>query len=223
MPHPTRARTTTPTTPAAGTLAGPLAGPLAAVLVAAVLLVTGCAATGQAESPTSPAGTPTAATTTTPTTTPARTTAPATAAGAGPTATALMVCGSDISTKITQILRLDRPASTHSTFTAGRFTCTYDLPVGPLVLAVQQSPTKAQANTYFRTLRPTLGLTEDQPGLGEHAYSTPTGTIVVIKDNQTLTVDATALPAVFGTQDQKRTDLAYEVASDVLGCWTGDE
>ena len=221
MPHPTRARTTTPTTPPAGTLAGPLA----AVLVAAALLMTGCAATGQAESPTSPAGT---ATTATPaparTSTPARTTAaPAAAAGAGPTATALMVCGSDISTKITQILRLDRPASTHSTFTAGRFTCTYDLPVGPLVLAVQQSPTKAQADTYFRTLRPTLGLTEDQPGLGEHAYSTPTGTIVVIKDNQTLTVDATALPAVFGTQDQKRTDLAYEVASDVLGCWTGDE
>ena len=211
MPHPTRARTTTTTTP--------LAAPLAAVLVAAALLMSGCAATGQAESP---AGTATAATPA-PATAARPTTTPATAAGAGPTATALMVCGSDISTKITQILRLDRPASTHSTFTAGRFTCTYDLPVGPLVLAVQQSPTKAQANTYFRTLRPTLGLTEDQPGLGEHAYSTPTGTIVVIKDNQTLTVDATALPAVFGNQDQKRTDLAYEVASDVLGCWTGND
>ena len=39
----------------------------------------------------------------------------------------------------------------------------------------------------------------------------------------TLRVDATGLPAVFGTQKQKRTDLAYEIASDVLGCWTGDE
>jgi hypothetical protein len=28
---------------------------------------------------------------------------------------------------------------------------------------------------------------------------------------------------VFGPQQQRRTDLAYEIASDVLGCWTGDE
>ena len=46
--------------------------------------------------------------------------------------------------------------------------------------------------------------------------------MVVVKDNETLTVDATGLPAVFGSQQQKRTDLAYEIASDVLGCWTGD-
>jgi hypothetical protein len=197
----------------------------AIVLLAAALLGSGCAASGQAESPTSPvmAGmSMTSGQVMTPAPAPTR---PATSAAmsAAPTATALMVCGSDISGKITQILKLDRPATTHSTFTAGRYSCTYDLPVGPLVLAVQQSPTKAQANSYFRTLRPTLGLTEDQPGLGEQAYSTPTGTVVVIKDSQTLTVDATALPAVFGSQDQKRTDLAYEVASDVLGCWTGDE
>jgi hypothetical protein len=194
-------------------------------LLAAALLVSGCAASGQAESTASQAMagmsmTPGQAMTPGPA--PTHPSTPA-ASGTAPTATALMVCGSDISGKITQILKLDRPATTHSTFTAGRYSCTYDLPVGPLVLAVQQSPTKAQANSYFRTLRPTLGLTEDQPGLGEQAYSTPTGTVVVIKDSQTLTVDATALPAVFGSQDQKRTDLAYEVASDVLGCWTGDE
>jgi hypothetical protein len=27
---------------------------------------------------------------------------------------------------------------------------------------------------------------------------------------------------VFGVDRQKRTDLANEIASDVLGCWTGD-
>jgi hypothetical protein len=28
---------------------------------------------------------------------------------------------------------------------------------------------------------------------------------------------------VFGPQRQRRTDLAFEIASDVLGCWTGDD
>ncbi|MGZ4558702.1 MAG: hypothetical protein ACXVXF_08540 [Mycobacteriaceae bacterium] len=59
-------------------------------------------------------------------------------------------------------------------------------------------------------------------GLGEQAYGTPRGTVVVLKDSQTLVVDATAMPSVFGSDQQKRTDLAYEIASDVLGCWTGD-
>jgi hypothetical protein len=30
------------------------------------------------------------------------------------------------------------------------------------------------------------------------------------------------LPQEFGANGQRRTDLAYEVASDVMGCWTGD-
>ncbi len=41
-----------------------------------------------------------------------------------------------------------------------------------------------------------------------------------MKDNETLVVDARRLPAVFGAEQQKRTDLATEIASDVLDCWT---
>jgi hypothetical protein len=28
-------------------------------------------------------------------------------------------------------------------------------------------------------------------------------------------------PAVLGAQQSKRFDFAYEIASDILGCWTG--
>ena len=45
----------------------------------------------------------------------------------------------------------------------------------------------------------------------------------MLKDNQIFVVDTTVLPAVFGANGQERTALAYEVASDVLDCWTGDE
>ena len=39
----------------------------------------------------------------------------------------------------------------------------------------------------------------------------------------TLTVDTTRCPPSSGASSQKRTDLAYEIASDVLGCWTGND
>jgi hypothetical protein len=45
---------------------------------------------------------------------------------------------------------------------------------------------------------------------------------VVRKDDKTLQVDTTGPPARIGQHDQTPADLAYEVASDILGCWNGD-
>ncbi|MEO6700557.1 MAG: hypothetical protein ABI140_03355 [Jatrophihabitantaceae bacterium] len=140
-----------------------------------------------------------------------------------PTATALMICGDDIKGKVTQVLKLGASPATRSSFANELYTCTYLLPMGPLVLSVQHSESKAAAGHYFDTLRTKLAPAETLDGLGEHAYGTSTGIAVVVKDNETLKVDATGLPSVFGADRQKRTDLAYEIASDVLGCWTGDE
>jgi hypothetical protein len=57
--------------------------------------------------------------------------------------------------------------------------------------------------------------------LGERAYGTEDGRVLVLKDTQILVVDTTRLPQEFGANGPRRTDLAYEVASDVMGCWTG--
>jgi hypothetical protein len=205
---------------------------LAVTVIAPVVLLAGCASAGRHASPSATSVTSAAATAQSMVMAPgAPTGGSATStdapghrqAAATPSATALMVCSDDIKTQVTQVLKLASTPATRSTFGHGLYTCTYTLPYGPLLLSVQQSTTNATAATYFTTLRPTLGTTDTLPGLGEKAYGTPTGTVVVIKDNMTLTVNATHLPAVFGTNGQKRTDLAYEIASDVLGCWTGNE
>jgi hypothetical protein len=91
-----------------------------------------------------------------------------------------------------------------------------------MTLTVHVLPGTAQAGAELDADRARTPGADTLPGLGERAWGTPAGTAVVLKDNQILTVDTTALPEVFGANDQKRTDLAYEVASDVLGCWTGD-
>jgi hypothetical protein len=140
-----------------------------------------------------------------------------------PSKAALMVCSDDIRDQVRTVLKLTAPAPVRSSWQDQLYTCTYTLPMGRMVLSVKQSASKPAARAYFLGLRPGLGSTEPLLGLGEQAYATKTGIAVVLKDDMTLRVDTTGLPAVFGSQQQRRTDLAYEIASDVLGCWTGHE
>ena len=133
-----------------------------------------------------------------------------------------MVCSDDIRDQVRTVLQLTAPAPVRSSWQDQLYTCTYTLPMGRMVLSVKESASKPEARKDFEALRGTLGRTEPLLGLGEQAYGTTTGIAVVLKDNMTLRVDTTGLPPVFGAQQQRRTDLAYEIASDVLGCWTGD-
>jgi hypothetical protein len=149
--------------------------------------------------------------------------APPAAVAAGPSATAAMVCGDEVRGDLGKVLALPTAPVGRSTWTDGLFTCTYRLSYGPLVLSVKDSPTDAAARAWFTAGRAKLAGARDAAGLGEGAYAGPGGTVVVIKDSFVLRVDSTGLPAEFGPQDQRRTDLAYEVASVVLGCWTGDD
>ena len=180
---------------------------IAAVIAAAPLLLAGCAAADAGNTASGPSATVHSAT----------------AAGATPPANASMVCSDEIRGKVQQVLKLPALPTVHSTWIKQVYTCTYDLPVGPLVLTVRVAATKAAANAAFQARQTaTVGAT-GLNGLGERAYATPDGTATVIKDAMTLTVDATGLPPVFGAEQQQRTDLAYEIASDVLGCWTGND
>jgi hypothetical protein len=176
-----------------------------AALIVAPLLLAGCAAADAGTAASGSSG------------------SPATTAGSTPPANASMVCSDEIRGKVQQVLKLPALPTVHSTWIKQVYTCTYDLPVGPMVLTVQVAPTKTAAEAAFQARQKATAGATVLDGLGEHAYATPDGTATVIKDAMTLKVDTTALPAVFGAEQQKRTDLANEVASDVLGCWTGNE
>jgi hypothetical protein len=142
---------------------------------------------------------------------------------AGPPASALMICNDDIRSKVEQALALPNEPHTSATWADSVYTCTYDLPMGPMTLAVRVLPDGARAAARLAADQKTATGAEPLAGLGERAWGDPVGNAEVLKDNQILVVDTTGLPAVFGAGKQKRTDFAYEVASDVLGCWTGGE
>jgi hypothetical protein len=98
------------------------------------------------------------------------------------------------------------------------FTCRYAFADGALDLYVRDLHTVSQARKYFRAVRGREGVDDALTGLAEGGFTKADGSVVAVKDAMILTVDVTALPP---TQID-RTGIAIELASTVLGCWTGD-
>jgi hypothetical protein len=125
---------------------------------------------------------------------------------------------------VTTILSLPSTPATTTAWADHLFTCTYHLPTGRLVLSVKEPPDTATATTYYSTLRQQSGVTHPltaAQGLGNPGFESANGTVVVLKDGKVLRVDATGMPQVSGPNMIARADLAYEVATDILGCWQG--
>jgi hypothetical protein len=134
-----------------------------------------------------------------------------------------MVCGPEIRRNIGHLLALKPAPQGRATWRDHVYTCTYQLPAGPLVLEVTESANVPAAHRYFASLRHQLAPTKPLKGLtglGLPAYETRNGTAVFLKDNKVLRVDATKLEVNLRAKAGSQTDIAYEVATDVMGCWS---
>jgi hypothetical protein len=140
-----------------------------------------------------------------------------------PSAPAAMVCSEEVRGFLRTILDTKAiPAGTprwHSPV----FDCAYALRVGPLRLSVHEATDDAATTATVRRLRAELGGGPSVIGLGADGYAPADGIVLLRKDNDVLVVDASGLPPVFGSNEQHRADLAFELATDILGCWTGDD
>lgn len=142
-------------------------------------------------------------------------------AGATPPSNAQMICSTETRNRVAGALNLDTTAAPQSTWAHSVYTCSYPLPMGRLLLSVTVAPSDAAARDTLARMRAQLGATRDEPGLGQQAYGTATGTIVAVKDNMVLRVDATGLPDDLGVTHESRIDLAEVVAAGIFDCWTG--
>ena len=178
-------------------------GPLGAAAAALVLLTSGCSdGSGAANSSTAAAEA-------------------AQYASGKPPAAATMICSTEIQGEIADALNVPSIPSPTPTWADHVYTCSHALPGGPLVLAVRVTPSDKAARDQLETTRARFAAAEQEPGLGERAYSNPGGVVVAVKDNLELTVDATALPDDLGGTHEKRLDFARVVAAGVFNCWTG--
>ncbi len=196
---------------------------LMGVFAAGVIVLAGCGSANTAAAPTSPSEHTPGMVMPDGSTMGAPSPAVKEASSVDPSEATKMICTEETRSDITKVLGLDATPSTESSWKNQVYTCTYALPAGPLVLTVKQSADPAAARDYFAELRTTVGDTSTLAGLGEESYGTASGKVVVVKDNATLIVDATAQPAVLGAYQAKRADFAFQVAAVVLACWIGHE
>lgn len=101
------------------------------------------------------------------------------------------------------------------------YSCTYQYVNGVFKLSVKQLPNEAATMAYATKLGTELGRVKSLTGLGQGAFTTKNGSVVVTKDDKVLLVDVQHLPTMFGVPSDTRANVAISVAATIMGCWTG--
>jgi len=136
-----------------------------------------------------------------------------------------MVCSAEIHHDVATLLGLPGTPRSSTTWANHVYRCTYHLAQGPLVVSVSEARDVSTARRYFAELRSRLAnthLIHGADALGLPAFEAAAGSVTFLKDASTLQVDATQLPDHVGENSRGRTDLAYTLATDILGCWSGN-
>ena len=142
-------------------------------------------------------------------------------AGARPSSIAVQVCASEAIGEIDSALGEKASVST-PTWVDHRYTCQYRYPTGSMEVSVQELSSWSETSAYFNSLAASLGKTRDLPGLGQGAFQTADGSVVVRKDWKVLVVDPSGLPAQFGVPATSSGYVAVTVADVIRGGWAGD-
>jgi hypothetical protein len=102
------------------------------------------------------------------------------------------------------------------------YSCKYRYSTGSMELSVKELSSWPQTTAYFQQLADQLGKSRDLQDLGQGAFQTTDGSVVVRKDWKILLVDISGLPPQFGVPPTSSGDVAVTVGDVILGCWAGD-
>jgi hypothetical protein len=109
---------------------------------------------------------------------------------------------------------------------AHRYSCTCDYPAatptGSFTVSVTELSSWPETYAFYDGLATTLGNSRDLESLGQAAFQTTDGSVVVRKDWKVLEVDNSGLPSQFGIPPTSSGAVAVTVADVILGCWAGD-
>lgn len=142
-------------------------------------------------------------------------------AGRTPSEISKMVCAREAQKDIAETLGV-RAKVSKPTWVRQAYSCRYQYPTGAFTLTVKELSSWSQTYAYDATLARRLGKAKSIRNLGQGAYQTTDGWVIVRKDWKILTVDIAALPAQFGVPPTSRSDVAVTVADLILACWAGD-
>ncbi len=149
------------------------------------------------------------------------TTRPPQPAGVNPSPISVEVCSHDASSELNSALG-EKATVSHATWVDHLYQCHYNYATGTMALSVKELSSWDATEQYFNGLAARLGKTRELQGLGQGAFQTTNGSVVVRKDWKVLLVDPTGLPARFGVPPTSSGDVAVTVGDVILGCWAGD-
>jgi hypothetical protein len=141
---------------------------------------------------------------------------------ATPSLSARMVCAHEAREDLATALGVSTTSIHEPTWTNGVYACQYEYPDGTMTLSVTELADSARTTAYYDGLRRQLGHADTVDDLGDGAFVTTNGSLVVRKDDKVLVVDTTSLPAQFGSPAKSRAQIAITVGTTILGCWTGE-
>ena len=143
-------------------------------------------------------------------------------AGPNPSKSAKMVCQPEVRADIASSLGVKETRVTTPTWIRAQhlFSCTYVYPRGRITLFVKELVDADTTTAYFDSVRKKYGSTQQLIGLGQGAWILKNNDVVVRKDYKVLLVDVQGIPATF-VPAMTRSDVATNIASLIMGCWTG--
>ncbi|MGH8994807.1 MAG: hypothetical protein ACRDYB_02005 [Acidimicrobiales bacterium] len=142
-------------------------------------------------------------------------------AGLRPSPIAKMPCESEAQHELADALGLKGKVGPR-TWRDHRYSCSYGYKTGSFTLSIQELSSWNQMFSYFRSFKRTMGFVRPLANLGQGAYQTADGSVVVRKDWKVLLVNVARLPDRFGVPQTAASDIAVTVAVVILGCWAGD-
>jgi len=142
-------------------------------------------------------------------------------AGVNPSGSAKMVCQKEAQNDLAESLGVPVTQVTTPTWVNHLYTCTYVYPNGSFTMSVKELDNRAQTTAYFNALGALYGRRPERIGIGQGAFVTTNGNVVVRKDYKVLYVDTSQLPAAFGQPSQDPADSALSVAATIMSCWSG--
>jgi len=143
-------------------------------------------------------------------------------AGKDPSTVSKEVCSTEAPHDVAEALG-EKAVVSKPTWVDDLYTCRYSYgTTEAMTLSVKELSSWPETYAYFDGLETQLGVTRRLQGLGQGAFQTPNGSVVVRKDWKVLLVDVSQLPPSFGNPPTTPGVIGLAVADVVLGCWAGD-
>ena len=133
-----------------------------------------------------------------------------------------MVCEPEAAADIAAVTGVPAVKVSTPTWVDHVYACDYVYKNGAkMTLSVKELANVDETTAYYDSIGRQFGHGQDLQGLGEGAFLTSKGNVVVRKDYKVLYVDTTKLPAQFGVPADTPRNTGINTAATIMGCWVG--